>query len=113
MTLRDFLNWFEGISENITTAPTDQQWEKIKSRLLALKDTAEGSAIPVPAAVPGAPDPVPGGTHVTSTWKGQVIEALEEGGYDRESALEVLSTLPVDLNADPKAVAQRVLSGAP
>ena len=100
MSLRDFLNWFEGISENIEEAPTPAQWAKIHQRLMALKETPDGQHI-APTA------PVPGGTQVTAHWRLRVKAALEELGYDPESAMEVLATIPVDLNADPATVARQ------
>lgn len=129
--LRDFLNWFEGFSENLDKAPNAKQWAKIKERLLALKDyaeAAEAAAPPVSTSVavqaqasPGVPappqnesaDPVPGGTHTTERWKRQVKAALEEAGFDPESAAEVIAGkgFVVDLNADPKVVAARVVAG--
>jgi hypothetical protein len=47
MSLRDFLNWFEGISENIEAAPTEKQWGRIKEKLLALKVETDGSVAPI------------------------------------------------------------------
>ena len=107
MSLRDFLNWFEGISENIEEAPTPAQWAKIHQRLMALKETPDGQHIAPTAPVANGVDPVPGGTQVTAHWRSRVKAALEELGYDPESAMEVLATIPVDLNADPATVARQ------
>ena len=105
MSLRDFMNWFEGFSENIEDAPTPKQWEKIKDRLSLLKDCGEAQFITVP--VPGELDPNVGGTHTTAIWRKKVKASLEELGYDPDSAMEVLATIPTDLNADPGAIARQ------
>jgi hypothetical protein len=108
--LRDFLNWFEGKSEDIEDAPTAKQWARIKEKLLALKAEVDANGDPVQAAPPVSTEPI-GGAHTTEWWKKQVAIALEEEGYDPASAQDVLSTIPVDLNADPAAVAKRAAQG--
>jgi hypothetical protein len=37
-TLRDFLNWFEGFSDNIELTPNEKQWAKIRERIGALNE---------------------------------------------------------------------------
>jgi predicted glycoside hydrolase/deacetylase ChbG (UPF0249 family) len=113
-TLRDFLNWFEGISENIeeNKAPSPKQWARIKEKLLALRDSKEGQAVPAPVAAPvqAGVDPVPGGATVTAKWKETVKKTLEETlGYDPESSAEIMGhpSFVVDLNMDPVAAAHK------
>lgn len=52
-----------------------------------------------------------GGAGTTAFWKNQVLAALEEQGYDPDSAREVLAMIPIDLNADPQTVAARAAQG--
>lgn len=59
--LRDFLNWFEGISENIEAAPTEKQWARIKERIEKLKAaTASPPPAPITEAIAMAAGPEPG-----------------------------------------------------
>lgn len=109
MSLRDFLNWFSGFSENIDGAPNEKQWGRITAKIAELQ--ASGHEPEVHAAVSAALSEPVGGAGTTEWWKKQVALALEEEGYDPESAREALSTIPVDLNADPAAVARRAAQG--
>jgi hypothetical protein len=117
--LTDFLHWFDGFADNIEQKPSAKQWTKIVERIGALKLAAEAEpaltyrAAPMPTPQQGeAPDPVVGGTAITARWLKQVRQELEEKGMDPESALEATQhkEFKIDLNADPKAVAQRVWS---
>lgn len=62
--LRDFLNWFDGFSENIEAAPSEKQWAKIKDRIKALQAAPVDAYNPRPTeaptvAKPAAPRPKP------------------------------------------------------
>ena len=108
MSLRDFLNWFEGFAENIEAAPTAKQWQRIVATIADLQSApAEAEAV---VANHATTEPV-GGAGTTAWWKSQVLAALEEQGYDPESAREVMAMIPIDLNADPQAVAARAAQG--
>jgi hypothetical protein len=119
-SLRDFLNWFEGFSENLDKAPTAKQWEKIKERILALKDAPELAMVVAPAVLANFPppaqtlpadvDPDPRGTKVVQMWKEKVLRGLEEV-YDAGDARKILDTeITVDLNAEPAEVVQKFIN---
>jgi hypothetical protein len=114
--LRDFLNWFEGFSDNLDKAPTAKQWEKIKERLLALKDEPEAAAAPQaalpvqPVAVPAGVDPDPRGTTVVAKWRAAVKTLLMDT-YDEADANDELAKIPVDLNREPAEVVAKFLNG--
>lgn len=130
--LRDFLNWFEGISENIEDgkAPTPSQWAKIRDRLLALKESPETASAPALAPPPPPPpapsrpvlvaanpevDSDPRGTTVVAKWRSTVKKFLEDDhGMDGESALEYMADkrFVVDLNVQPQVMAARVAGGS-
>jgi len=107
MSLRDFLNWFEGFSDNIEKAPTERQWGKIVAKIADLRSAPADEAVVAQSATT---EPI-GGAGTTAWWKSQVLAALEEQGYDPESAREVLASITVDLNADPQTVAARAVQG--
>lgn len=118
--LRDFLNWFEGFSDNLgAKAPKPEQWTKIKERIHALKDQVEAAPIaPTPAPAASAAvevDANPAGSKTTEWWKDQVFKVLtsDELGLDDESAREVMRSdqFRVDLNMDP-GTAARMAAGA-
>jgi len=43
--LRDFLNWFEGFSENIEKCPNEKQWGKIRERITALRTAPQDTTV--------------------------------------------------------------------
>ncbi len=106
MTLRRFLDWFEGYAENIDKCPTEKQWQRIVSKIADLQSAPDEAVV----ANHATSEPV-GGAGTTAWWKNQVLAALEEQGYDPESAREVMAMIPIDLNADPQAVAARAAQG--
>lgn len=106
MSLRRFLDWFEGYAENIDKCPNDKQWQRIVSKITELQSAPQESA----AVEQAQAEPI-GGAGTTAWWKKQVLAELEEQGYDPESAKEVLAMIPIDLNADPQAVAARAAQG--
>lgn len=57
IALRDFLNWFEGISENIEAAPTEKQWARIKERIDTLKTATVSAPVAPQMAVSAGPEP--------------------------------------------------------
>ena len=110
--LRDFLFWYEGFAENVDEQPTPTQWSRIKDRLGRLKE--EVLAVPVSAtSASAAPAPAvqTSTEHTVWSWRRDVKAALEEHGYDPESADEVLVKITVDLSQSPQAVADRVVGG--
>jgi hypothetical protein len=124
--LRDFLSWFEGFSENLEKAPNAKQWEKVKERILALKDAPEATAaapvrLPAPPgngaaehparALPADVDPDPRGTTVVAKWREKVRQGLLEV-YDERDATEELAKIPVDLNSTPEEAVARFLNGS-
>ena len=112
--LRDFLFWYEGFAENVAEQPTPTQWSRIKDRLGRLKEEVLAAPIMAPSAS-AAPAPVvqTSTEHTAWSWKRDVKAALEEHGYDPESADEVLVTITVDLSQSPQLVADRVIVGGP
>jgi hypothetical protein len=47
---RGFLDWFEGFSDNIKKAPTEDQWKKVVARVDRLRTEFEAEPTPPPAA---------------------------------------------------------------
>ena len=93
-------------------APNAKQFAKVLAWVGELRTTLQNSPIEADAGAPAAaPDEPVGGVVTTAFWKKQVKAALEEQGYDPESADEILPTIAVDLNADPQAVAAKVVQG--
>jgi hypothetical protein len=109
MSLQQFVDWFEGFSENIEgDSLTPKQWQTLKSRLLALKSVAamaeqqgnrNGAVQPV-LAEPGV-DPNPAGTGTTAWWKKQVAGLLADV-YEAGDIPKIMKDFPVDLNATPQ-----------
>lgn len=112
-TLREFLCWFEGISENIEGAPTEKQWARISQKLSELKASASNGVVGTAwvEAASARAEPA-GGAHTTKWWKDQVFTALtnnETLSLDDETARDELASIPVDLNAEPMEVALRIV----
>lgn len=107
--LRDFLNWFEGFSENIGKQPKPDQWEKIKTRIMALKAFADQPVVLGPSPFPPAPAPAPALQKPTTEaqWKSQYIHFMCELGCDIDTAKEFADDMEsVDIGKDPKASAE-------
>jgi hypothetical protein len=108
MSLRDFLNWFEGFSDNLDGPPNDQQWEKVRKRINALS--------PEPAAPSeSSPSEPVGGAATTATWRNQVKDFLTNNdilSLDPETAEEELAKVRIThshLNIPPDEFAMSVL----
>lgn len=117
--LRDFVNWFDGISAILgDKPPSKQQWGMIVKRMAAMKTqiNAEPDApahAPAPqatAAVDPGVDPDPRGTVIVQKWKQKALLALEEV-YDHGDAVKILETrIAVDLNSEPAEVVERFIN---
>lgn len=120
--LKSFCDWFEGLEDILDgKLPNEKQWAKLIERVGRLRaDVGNGSATNVirpegaAAIIVNDVDPNPAGTATTAKWKNRVKAALEEQGYDPESAAEVLAApgFVVDLNVEPAAMAARLVNGA-
>ena len=117
MSVQRFLDWFEGFSDNLAGPPDAGQWDKIKSRILALRDCPEPVASSS-ASVP-APSGPAGGEVTTARHKAMVLKALMDGeklSLDRETAQRELAAFPftsAHLNMVPSEVAALILSRMP
>lgn len=80
IALRDFLNWFEGISENIEAAPTEKQWARIKDRIETLKTATASAAVAPPVAATAGPEPGAAGVPkpVVSPDTAAILKQVEE-----------------------------------
>lgn len=118
MTLGDFLNWFEGFSENIEGAPNPKQWQRIVEKLGALKASTPHVEIASPMHRPiefVLAEPV-GGAATTERFRARVREILMDNetlSLDPETADAELRKARIDLtalNMEPAEFAQSILS---
>jgi len=114
MSVQRFLDWFEGFSDNLEGAPDDEQWDKIKARIFALRDCAEPVYAPQAAAQTQATQH-PGGQHTVERFRGLVLDWLmdnDETSLDRETAINEMRGLIITrdhLNMEPGEVGASIL----
>jgi len=113
--LRDFLNWFNGWSENIKARPSPVQWRRLKERIADLE--ARGTAVdPAPrqpaAAANGNGSSAPAKARPTATsevkaWRARVAFELEALGLDHDEAASVADDA-IDDGRPPAEVARQL-----
>lgn len=119
MALHDSVQVFVSRMDGITAflgeeAPNPKQFGVILKwveELRAAQREEPRAAAPASPAAPVSSEPV-GGTHTTEWWKGRVKEALMDNdvlNLDAEDAEHEIAMVAIDLNADPKEVALRIV----
>lgn len=108
--LRSFLDWFEGFSENLEKPPNAKQWDRIRTRILALKSSPDVDA-PVQQPKKAEPmQPVKRKPANIDEWRYDFIQACVELGADDETAREFLAEYPEpDLSLDPSNEARKAI----
>ena len=112
-----FLAWFAGWQENIEVQPNAVQWKRLCDRIEDLEKKTSAWSASAPAAVAStgsivvhAPAPsAPGTLQLSRTkteWGARYQATLIEGGFDDESAREMLGTTAVDLDVMPEVRAR-------
>lgn len=104
--LQKFLAWFEGFSENISSVPTAEQWERVKGKIVLLDAAciAYSDGGGVMAAPPPPPKPVKPST--PTQWKAMYQGRLIELGVDMDSAREFAHDVAVNMDVMPDIQAE-------
>ena len=112
--LPSFLAWFEGYAENINGRPTQKQWDRIVSKIKAIRAPVMRAEAPVMRSAAPAqeevPDPFakppPREPANEEEWMTQYIEALVDCGLDEDSAKDDAVSRDADMRRSPQDVAR-------
>lgn len=118
--LPSFLAWFEGYAENINGRPTQKQWDRVVTKIKAIRAPVMREEAPVTRSVAPAPSaalaqdqapdpfakPPPSEPATEEEWIAQYIEALVDLGLDEDSAKDDAVSRDADMRRSPQDVAR-------
>jgi hypothetical protein len=109
-SVRDFLSWFDGVCAFMgDDVPTEDQWEKIKARVEALREmTAAAPQQETTEATTAAAAKLKPKTWTDKAWRDGFAEGCLDNGLDEETGWSVFGGRPIDHQRDPREVAAEI-----